>query len=273
MALADLAEYLSKISAPAQSVAYTKATQAGAVGTTMSQWLLAGTGGTGVAPTTAAVPTRATVGAIGQFNSTTASLYAWMEAFAGGSGGAGTFILADRLSHQGGLDGTVTTLSTTNLPTAALTRYTSGEGVFAAYEIYTQIGTTATTITCGYTNQAGTAGRTSQPVVIGASNRREAGKFFTISLQSGDTGVRSVENSTLLASTGTAGAFGITLYKPLVAVPVMGGTESNVNGSPLKMLGGMLPEVIDDACLWLLYVPSTSTTTGAIVGRVNFLEA
>jgi len=87
--------------------------------------------------------------------------------------GAGGMLLVDLLNVSGGLNATLTTAQTTNLPTAALTRHTSGEGVMAGIVIYTQIGSTATTVTISYTNSAGTSGRTSTATSLGGTGFRE----------------------------------------------------------------------------------------------------
>ena len=132
----------------------------------------------------------------------------------------GCYIVVDRLSHQGGLNATGTGAQTTNLPTAALPRFTNGIGVMMAIEIYTQIGTTTTTVTVSYTNQDGTSGRTSPAIQIGGTGYREAGRILIPSLQAGDTGVRSVESIQLAGNTGTAGSIGITLFRPLFLIPI-----------------------------------------------------
>lgn len=126
-------------------------------------------------------------------------------------------LLIDRLSHTGGLDGTVTTAQTTNLPTAALTRYADGEGVLAALTYYDATGTTNHSITCSYTNSAGVAGRTGTLPLIDATPA--TGFFGTFGLEGADTGVRSVESVTWSVSSGTAGDVGVVLYKPLVTIP------------------------------------------------------
>jgi len=180
------------------------------------------------------------------------------------SGAAGMSLMwMDLLNISGGLNATLTTQQTTNLPTAALTRYTSGEGVWIALVIHTQIGTTATTITVSYTNQAGTSGRTTPVVTFGSTGYREARSFIILPLQAGDTGVRSVESVTLAATTGTAGAFGVALFKPVCAM-----TLENTSGAmPLDSVssGGItasLAEMDDDACL-------TFAATQAVAQSVN----
>jgi hypothetical protein len=170
--------------------------------------------------------------------------------------------IADRLSHQGGLVGNVTTAKTTNLPTAALTRYTDGEGVRIGLEIYATIGGTATSVTVSYTNQAGTSGRISEAVQIGATNFNAASRFIQVPLASGDTGCRSVQSVTVLATTGTAGNFGVTLYRPLLWVPLLpGGAEFDA----LLDAGGALPQVLNDACLFMVHMSPVETCAGYIL--------
>lgn len=181
-------------------------------------------------------------------------------------------ILVDRLVHSGGLVANVSGAQTTNLPTAALTRYTSGEGVFAALEIYTTIGTTATTATVSYTNQAGTAGQTSPAFVFGGTGNRTAGTMIIIPLADGDTGVRSVESVNLNATTGTAGNFGVTLFKILDWVP---GNNAGFD-RPVGLVdaftggGGLCPVVEDNACLQLCAFSGATTVTAA--ASLRFIE-
>lgn len=160
-----------------------------------------------------------------------------------------TGILIDRLSHTGGLSGTVTTAQTTNLPTAALpTRETGGEGVMAALQIYTILGNTDTAWTVSYTNQAGTAGRTgkgffsSTPFVSG---------IHPIQLEGTDSGVRSVESVTLTSSTLTAGNFGIVLYKPLMMIQP-GRYSGSITPTDGGMVGWNIP-IDSEAILEIFY--------------------
>lgn len=154
-------------------------------------------------------------------------------------------LICDRLSHQGGLDGTVTTTQTTNLPTAALTRYTSGVGVIAALEVYSGLGTVDTTMTVSYTNQAGTAGRSS-PIFV--ANTPGTAAFIPVPLIGNDTGVKSVESVALTPSTTAAGNFGVTLFKPLLWIPASNGPL----GRPIDIfeMPGWNEPILDDACLF-----------------------
>ena len=264
MSISSYASFSAKVAAPFQTISFAKVTNTTVSGRTFSFWQVAPFAG--AAPTTAAVPTRATTGAMGQFNSSGIQRVAnsWI-----GCGNPGMLYLCDRLSHQGGLSGTTTGAQTTNLATAALTRYTSGVGVFAAIEIYSQVGTTGTTVTVSYTNTDSTSGKTSPDTAFGATGFREANRFVILPLASGDVGVKSVESVTLAASTTTAGNFGVTLFKPLIAFT---GVMTNGNIVSNGMFNhGCVPRVYDDACLFWVFMPTTSSS-GGTYGTVSLVE-
>lgn len=186
---------------------------------------------------------------------------------------AGTVMLYDRLGHNGNLNGTTTTAQTF---TGSLTRYNSTDSVgnFMFYEIYgnttTILGATGTTMTVQYTNQAGTGSRVSPAVTIGGTGFREGNQARFIPLQAGDTGIRSVENVDLVATTGTAGAFGITVGRTIATAVIgyagVGGWRDFVTGLP------GVPEIQTDACLAMLWIPSV-TTAPEIQGLASFVEA
>jgi hypothetical protein len=181
--------------------------------------------------------------------------------------GAGGMLLVDLLNVSGGLNATLTTAQTTNLPTAGLTRHTTGEGVMAGIVIYTTVGTTATTITISYTNSAGVSGRTSTATSFGGTGFREAAILIPIPLQAGDTGVESIESVTVTATTGTAGNFGVCMYKPLAMISL----ESATGAMPLDAVStgciiGSLAEIDPDACLTIsVFSATTTSVTGAII--------
>ena len=178
-----------------------------------------------------------------------------------------SMVAIDLLNVSGGLNGTVTTEQTTNLPTAALTRHTGGDGVFIGISINSAVGTTATTISVRYTNQAGTPNRVSTITSFGGTGFRDAGRLILIPLEAGDTGVRSVEGVTLTATTGTAGNFGVCLFKPLMSFSL----ESTTGTMPLDAVssGGMIGSMVefdDDACLnFLIFTLTSQSVNGALL--------
>lgn len=229
----------------------------------------------GAAITTAAACTKATAGAMfgsESWQNSSGSTQLWMLGADFHGSSLGTHIFYDRLSHQGGLSGIVTTAQTTNLPTAALARYTTGEGVFIGLNIYTQIGATGTTVRASYTNSAATAGRTTPLVVFGGTGFREVNRLILLPLQAGDTGVRSVESVTVTATTGTAGAFGVTLFKPLMSVMAVTGTATVQDAVLSGMTGGGIPEILDDACINMINLVYGSNTA-AEFGKLLISEA
>lgn len=201
-------------------------------------------------PSTAVSCDSSTSGCVGQNN--TASGDNYLIGIEAKFNRNAVFLIYDRLCHQAGLSGNVTGAQTTNLPTAALTRYTSGEGVMMAVEVYTSVGTTGSTLSVSYTNSSGTSGRTSPEVALSSAAPNytyAAGSFILIPLQSGDTGVRSVESVTLSVATGAAGNFGITLFKPLAMTKTDSSDNSRGSFVDGNLLGG-IPSVVNNACLW-----------------------
>jgi len=118
-----------------------------------------------------------------------------------------------------------------------------------------------------YTNQDGTANRVSTATAFGATGFREAGRLIQVPLAEGDTGVRSVEGVTVLASTATAGNFGVCLFKPLMTFSL----DSTTGTIPLDAVssGGMIgsmAEFDDDACLtFIAFTPSGQNVNGALL--------
>lgn len=231
-------------------------------------WLL--TAGAGATPSTAVALDSTVAGAVNEFTRCkTDSILA--RSSVNSSSSFSNVMLIDRLSHQGGLSATVTTEQTTNLPTAALTRYTSGAGVMIALSLYATIGSTTATATVRYTNQAGTANQNSKAVLITAAGTT-TGRFIIVPLADGDTGVRSVQGVTLSGSTGTAGNFGVVLFKPLAYLnPSFAGLEAyGTNNFNALLGGGCQFETIDPAaCLSLLVNAGGSIT---VAGALNFMD-
>jgi hypothetical protein len=186
---------------------------------------------------------------------------------AGTGVGGGFLMLCDRLSHQGGLSAIVAGDQVTNLPTAPLTRHVSGVGVLMGLEIYTQIGTVATTVVVEYTDADGIP-QQSTTTVFGGAQYREGRRLVSLPLDPTSRGVRSVESVNLTASTTTAGNFGVTLFKPILFVP-LAGTLPSIQDSFIGG-GSMIPEVMDNACLfWCAITPTTTLASFAGVVEIG----
>lgn len=272
MPITDFDEYRERLNSPNERVSVVKNSVTAVAGRIDSLWTAAPF--PGATPTTAAVPTRATAGAVGQQNPGAGLVRYLARVKVTNAGPRGTLILIDRLSHQGGLSGIVTTAQTTNLPTAALTRNTSGVDVKAALYAYTAVGSTATTVSMNYTNQAGTSGRVSPLRDFGTTTHGGAAdRFLEMPLQAGDYGVRSVESVTVTATTGTAGNFGVVLYRQLLSLPLMGPFPSSEVDYDLDAMFGLgcFPEIPTDACLEWLFL-GDSTSSGVISLEMYFCD-
>lgn len=275
MALADLQAMKDSIE-KGKPYFFTKNSLTSTTNKLMSLWMAAPNAG--AAPSTAAICNADTTGALLTEPKLTTLANAYFVSqleLACASNAFTSLMLIDRLSHQGGLSGTATSTQTTNLPTAALPRYTDGVGVMAALEIYTAIGTLAQPTTVSYTNQAGTSGRTSKEVIIGGTNDLGAGRLIPIPLQDDDTGIRAVASVTPASSTAVTGNYGVTLFKPLMLIPNVANLAQAIQQRCLNsFIGGYgcCPEILDDACLNFLAIANT-TSTGAVHGAFHLAEA
>lgn len=255
MAIANYAAF--KNAAPYASISTGKGSYTTSAGRMLSSWTVNPFAGS--TPSAAAACNGATVGS--HTRGMLSGVATYLKVARQSRVGAAGILFLDRLSHQGGLSGTSVATQTTNLPTAALTRYTSGVGVMAFVEIYTTVGTTASTLSCSYTNSAGTAGRTSPALQFGGTGDRTLRTIIPIPLQVGDVGVKSVESVTLSISTGTVGDFGITLAKPLFAIP--GWEEAQqFTYDGVKDLGASFESIAADACLMSVVLSITTDSLG-----------
>lgn len=267
MAIADYDTFLVKKAAPWQKIYFAKNSVGVVQSQATSMWLIAPNNGS--APSTAAVPTKDTAGSLFYPAHQNSSGTQRIVGHSIRSNNRCMFWVVDRLSHQGGLSGTTTTAQTTNLPTSALTRATTGAGVMIGLEIYTVIGTTATTVSCSYTDNVNGAGRTTPLTAFGATGNREVSRLIILPLQAGDSNPVSVESVTVTATTGTAGNFGVTLFKPLYSIYVP--ADSRCYDERDGIFGGFcnLPQIVDNCCPMLI---GFNNTTGNFTGQIYVAE-
>lgn len=241
---------------------------AAANGKLYSAWMIdGGNPGFGAPPGAVAVPTSATSGALPFTNASGGREKRLICAsFAYGPGTSGNdfytdLILYDRLLHQSNLSGTTTgAQNVQNGSGVTLTRHTAGVGNEIWMEIYgTAIGGTPQTVTCSYTNQAGTSGRTTQAVPVAAALATGAIKSILevcrLPLQAGDTGVQSVETLTLSGSTGTAGVMGVTIANRIAEIEV----RDSVAIADFTYGDAGTIVIADNACLAFMWRPTTAT--------------
>lgn len=173
-------------------------------------------------------------------------------------------MLVDLLVAAGNILSTVTTAQT--ISSAALTRYTSGVGVYATLEITTANGSTASNVTLSYSNTVPTSGQSTGAQALlasGIAQRLNPVAFGPqIQLASGDIGVTAVASATLSASM-TAGVMALNLYKPLAWLP---GIVANIYAEkPMaSTIDGLvqLPQASSQLGCLTTYVFTNTTSTG-----------
>lgn len=286
-AVTDYADWKSLCQSGRQSIYSCAFPSANSLGnnTITSAWRIQNNSTASVAPGAAVACNNTTAGALLQNPRLPGALtnQLWLAEFeygfgavtSGGTAGNGLRslgMLIDRLCHMSGLSGTSTSAQTVN--SATLPRYTSGDGVMMAFEVYVNLGNTGTTATVSYTNQAGTSGRTSQPILVsGGAQQRDIDSFVVIPLQDGDTGVQSVQSITLAASTLTAGNFGITLFKPLAFMPMDTAAQVDRGSWRNLLFGGGVVETFGTSChqMVIFNAPTNNGFVG-MMGRVGLVE-
>jgi hypothetical protein len=131
-------------------------------------------------------------------------------------------LLADYLLYYPFVDTDAVGEQQDMIQTAALPRYATGSGV-QMMAVAQSAASTVGTFTVSYTNQDGTAGRTSSTTytkavagggaLVSSTTNAVAGSQRFIELQAGDSGVRSIQSVTFSAAGG--GLMCLALVKPL----------------------------------------------------------
>jgi hypothetical protein len=250
-----------------------KASLANAVaGQLFSLWRTTGQPAQGAIPTTAAIPTSATTGAISFTNQTAprASYLTWAQLVSANN--AMSVEIHDRVAHNGGLVLNVTTSQTTNLPldigpsALNLGAGRRGDANFSDcqwwLEVYTDGGATASNATINVTYNDATTGNLT---VVAVGGTLRAGRMIPLTplIPTADQGkfIRGINSVILSASTTVAGNFGFTCTRHRTVVPLPlanfpGVIAWNTSGSP---------EIINDACLQFI-VQTSTTSTGTLRG-------
>ena len=159
-----------------------------------------------------------------------------------------------------------------------LPRYTDGEGVrIMAVVVAGHTVGTGTFFTVDYTNQDGTAGRVTGRTQLGgqfvngtiATSARATASCFApfLPLQSGDTGVRSIEGVTF-TGVPDVGLLTLVLVRPLASFALRG-IDAPIEVDFLRDRPSM-PRVYDDAYLNFLALAAGSLSAANIMGDAQF---
>lgn len=219
----------------------------------------------GVNPTTAAICNQTTAGAMTFANQTAPAKSYLAYLFAAGGNTLTNLDIVDRLAHQGGLNGTLTTSQTVNLDPVALgvsaDRYGSADlsDIQWWLEIYTALGATNVnaTVNVDYTD---TSSGNLTVIALGATPRQ--GRIYPLNaLAASGKIIAKINSVTLSATTGAAGDFGFscTRNRTSVSMPVANFQTT----ADWAQLG--LPAIANDSCLTFTVLCST-TSTGTIRG-------
>lgn len=270
MTINKLDDLLDALANNSSRVVIDKSSLANAVaGQLFSLWRTTGQPAQGAIPTTAAVPTSATLGAIGFTNQTApaTSYLAWIGGLTAANS-AQSFEVHDRIAHLGGLVLNVTTSqATTGLdlstlaPPAARLGAADYSDVQWFLEVYTDGGATASNATINVTYDDASTGNLN---VVAVGGTLRAGRMIPLTplIPTAGRRIRGINSVILSASTTVAGNFGFTCTRQRTAMPCP--LANFANNFDWTALG--LPAVPNDSCLML--VCSTSTTsTGTLRGQ------
>ncbi len=244
------------IAAAKQPISFVKtASRTGVAANWFSVFDVAGNPGAGTlagsSTTTGTVPTDATAGCptINAFGGGATGYLAQVEF---GSSVACRIKLFDLLWKGGAYAFNANTSG--NTPTSFSSRVPGGTD-FGDTQIWLEqvtAGTGVQNVNVTYTNQAGTAGRTTGTIATAANI---VGRMWQLPLQSGDTGVQGVTG--VVGSVATVGTFNILVLRPLWSGRVKIANDGDVHD--LSKTG--LPELYADSALFLAVAPD-STATG-----------
>lgn len=236
-----------------------------------SMWRATGQPAQGAIPTTAALCTTATLGAV-QFTQQTAPATSYIGLIDLVSSNNGqTVEIHDRIAHMGGLVLNSTALqpptgSLLDLEALAPSSARIGEAnyndVQTWLEVYADGGATASNATINVTFDDNTSGNLNTLAVGGTiriGNRFSVDALRTTAQQGKN--IKRINSVQLSASTGTAGNFGFTFTRPRCYIP----TEAALKSTKLTWGATGVTNVPNDSCLEFMVLPST-TSSGTLRG-------
>jgi hypothetical protein len=174
---------------------------------------------------------------------------------------SGVLMLCDRLWQNRIANATgAQSITQPTLPARSIGGDTNGDGILLGMELST--GSTANTPTApvSYTNSTATGGTRTAALLDAFTATTGINSFLRYDLQAGDTGIRSI-SSINLSATPTGGVMNLVAYRQLAVIEV----NANVP-FVIDALTGGFPQLYNDTVPFLVFVPSTTTTTGISAG-------
>ena len=184
--------------------------------------------------------------------------------------------LLDYLGFYGFVDESVTDEQFMD-NTVGLTRYANGKGVMLM-PVVVAGHTGGQPFTVKYVNQDGVSDRITQKAVMGTQvtngtilHSQRAGTAYVnngpfLTLQAGDTGVRSVQSVTI-GGVGDVGLFALVLVKPLATFSPFG--SNSATEVDYLVDTPTIPEIQNDAYLNLIVMPNGQIAGSTLLGTIE----
>lgn len=198
------------------------------------------------------IPTNATAGAA-PFTNPPGSAISYVMGATVNSTISGTVMLYDRAFAVGALAPASGAYSPAVTGTA-LNRPADGAGTEIWAEIVTALSATAHTATITYTNSNGDTGRTATVTLPASAG---IGRFFPVTLQEGDSGVRQITG--VSGSSAPTGTYNLLIVRPILRV----GVAANVPARLGIPEAGLRP-LYANSCLAVAFYNPVGTTAATI---------
>lgn len=275
---ASMADVINALSAGAhrEEAIFSKNSMTTVVGNLYSRWQASGypAGGTFGTSGTGRVMDNTSLGAL---KFTSAAGGRWKHLFTMGLGstiGLGSVTLYDRLAEYpftGTTLGPSTFGTQPTLPARDEAGATAGAGVMMFLENFSATATAAVTVTPTYTNQSASGSKTNAftsiaTAALAGTIANPIGKQW-LDLQSGDTGVSTIQSYTLSASL-LAANMALVLCRPICVVPML--TSNGYVERDLIMQLAKLPRLYDGSCLALNLL--ANATSCPLFGSLTMAE-
>jgi hypothetical protein len=184
----------------------------------------------------------------------------YLQAVEFGNTVAARLTLYDRVFHAGSFALTPTRTDTLSAQPSFASRVPGGTdytGLELFLEINTAVAASAVTVAVGYTNEAGTAGRTTG--ATSALTSFVTRRLVPLPLQAGDKGIQKIESVTIGGSAAASGNCNVVVARRLWSNRVRLANDGGLDAFDATGL----PEVFADSALWLV-VEADSTSSGVI---------
>lgn len=235
----------------------------------VSLWRAAGLPAQAAAPTTPAIPTKATLGAMDFTNQTSPAQNYILRSELTSSNNTVTLEVGDRVAHMGGLNLNIITsqvITGMDLATLGLVAARRGAANYSDIdwylEVYADGGATASNATVNVTYNDATTG---DLPVIAVGGTIKAGRRIALNALRPDNSkfIKGINSVILSAATLSVGNFGFTAVNKLVGLDLPTAGKAEIKDWP--QVGQIVP---NDCCADLMVVASTSSS-GTLRGTIS----